>query len=123
MTTDEKKNAISPWESSEEIFTNAATRLGLSKEFHFEVVLGLDGPLPKGAIALIVAYPTPSDYEEQVKPAASSGALAARIQGQYPDAMWLPQKKQNACGPHALLHAIFNSSSRDHVGEFSHSES
>jgi len=60
-----KVHAIQPWESSPEIFTLAAHALRLLQDFRFVEVLSLEKSLPKSTIALVLVYPTPSNYETQ----------------------------------------------------------
>lgn len=107
--------AIEPWESSPEIFTSAAHSLGLSEEFYFVDVLDLEGKLPQGTVALVLAYTTPDDYESQQELNATQ-ARGIAWNGESFNVVWLSQKVQNACGPYALFHATFNSIGRDHVG-------
>lgn len=90
--------------------------MGLATGFHFEDVLELDGQLPKQTVALILTYTTPEDYEEQktdTKDAREPTGTDRDV-----DAIWLYQTVQNACGPYALFHAIFNSNGWHHLGEF-----
>ena len=113
--------SIQPWESSAEVFTSGAIQLGLSDKLHFEEVFSLEDSLPAQTVALILVYPTSSDYEEQkVKEATSLQGPADAKELQDLDVLWLSQKVQNACGPYALFHAVFNSSSRHHVSKLRH---
>jgi ubiquitin carboxyl-terminal hydrolase L3 len=109
--------AVKPWESSSEVFTEGACALGLSKDFHFEEVLGLEGPLPRGTVALILTYITPTDYETQKAESEDLLETTAAASEQDSTVVWLPQKVQNACGPHSLFHAVFNSICRHHLGK------
>lgn len=111
------KQAINPWESSSEIFTAGAHSLGLSEEFRFEDVLGLAGPLPDGTVALVLVYITPDHYESQKARIASEDESGVATGRQDPNVVFLSQKVQNACGPYALFHAVFNSIARDHIGK------
>merc|ERR1711939_817412 len=91
-----KMKSIQPWESSAEVFS-------------------LEDSLPAQTVALILVYPTSSNYEEQkAKEATSLQGSADAIELRDLDVLWLSQKVQNACGPYALFHAVFNSSSRHH---------
>lgn len=116
-------HAIQPWESSPEVFTKAAHILGLAHEFEFMQVLSLEDPLPQNTVALILVYPTPSDYETQK---TANDRLADCKQSvvceEDHDIIWLRQRVHNACGPYALLHAIFNSIAREHLSELCSSE-
>jgi len=108
---------IQPWESSAEVFTSGGSQLGLSDRLHFEEVWSLEGSLPARSVALILVYPTRTDYEEQKQKEENFLQGSASTMGQQDlDVVWLPQKVQNACGPYALLHAVFNSKSRHHLG-------
>jgi ubiquitin carboxyl-terminal hydrolase L3 len=109
--------AVKPWESSSEVFTKGARALGLSEDFHFEEVLGLEGPLPGGTIALVLTYITPADYETQKSKSEDLLKTTAAASEQDSTVVWLPQKVQNACGPHSLFHAVFNSNCRHHLGK------
>jgi ubiquitin carboxyl-terminal hydrolase L3 len=111
------KRAIKPWESSSEVFTDGAHELGLSKELHFEDVLELAGPLPERTVALILTYTTPADYERRREKDGDIRKTTAGAEDQGPDVIWLSQDVQNACGPYALFHAIFNSNGRNHLGK------
>lgn len=109
--------AIKPWESSSEVFTAGGHSLGLSEELHFEDVLGLEGPLPEGTVALILVYITPDDYEDLAAVTASGDASGFATERQDDNVVFLSQRVQNACGPYALFHAVFNSIGRDHIGK------
>lgn len=107
------KHTIQPWESTEEVFTDGAHELGVSKHFSFEPVLD---SLPARTIALILIYPTPSDYEEQKEAKETNHLRQPESQAIGPrDAIWLSQRVQNACGPYALLHAVLNSEAGHHL--------
>lgn len=115
------KHTIQPWESTEEIFTEGAHELGLSRDLTFEPVLG---SLPERTIAIILIYPTPSHYEEQKKNERADSARQSETQAtQACDVVWLSQEVQNACGPYALLHAVLNSDGRLHLRELDPSTS
>jgi ubiquitin carboxyl-terminal hydrolase L3 len=109
--------AIKPWESSSDVFTAGAQELGLSEELHFEDVLGLENPLPRGTVALILIYITPENYESEKARHAAVDKSTATAECQNLNVVWLPQNVQNACGPYALFHAVFNSNGRDHIGK------
>jgi ubiquitin carboxyl-terminal hydrolase L3 len=110
------ERSIQPWESSGSIFTQGAHALGLSEELHFVDVFSLEESLPVGTLAVILVYPTVSNYEEQKRLDAKEYELGAEVH-ELPHAVWFPQKVQNACGPYALLHAVFNSTCRHRIGK------
>lgn len=103
---------IQPWESTEDVFSNGAHELGLSSSLSFEPVF--EQVLPARTIALILIYPTPPDYEEKKEAEEAKSAQQPRITQAIEDCdvVWLSQKVQNACGPYALLHSIYNSDGR-----------
>jgi ubiquitin carboxyl-terminal hydrolase L3 len=110
------QRSIQPWESSGSIFTQGAHALGLSEELRFVDVFSLEETLPGGTLAMILVYPTVPNYEEQKEIDAKKRELGAEVE-ESPHAVWFSQKVQNACGPYALLHAVFNSRCRHRLGK------
>jgi ubiquitin carboxyl-terminal hydrolase L3 len=105
--------SIQPWESSEEVFTSAASQLGLPETLLFREIWDLEDFLPSGTIALILVYPTAMDYEEQkTKGSIPPDTSDYESDHRNLDVTYLSQKVQNACGPYALFHAVFNSHAR-----------
>jgi hypothetical protein len=73
------QRSIQPWESSGSIFTQGAHTLGLSEELHFVDVFNLEESLLVGTLAVILVYPTVSDYEEQKELDAKKHGLSAEV--------------------------------------------
>jgi ubiquitin carboxyl-terminal hydrolase L3 len=116
----EHPRSIQPWESSEEVFTSAASQLGLPETLFFKEIWDLQDFLPSGTIALILVYPTPTDYEERKTRGSISPGDSDHGTGQQNlDVTYLSQKVQNACGPYALFHAVFNSHARQRISKAS----
>jgi ubiquitin carboxyl-terminal hydrolase L3 len=109
---------MQPWESSGTIFTQGAHALGLSRELCFVDVFSLEDTLPNGTLAVILVYPTPPNYEEQRQMSVEGHKIGAE-EHEVPHAMWFQQRVQNACGPYALLHAVFNSTCYERLGNLS----
>ncbi|KAJ4345439.1 ubiquitinyl hydrolase 1 [Didymosphaeria variabile] len=107
-----------PLESNPEIFTQFIHALGVSPVLRFEDVLALDEPslLPHPALALILTYPTPIDYEERraAEEAAAQKEERSRDR-QDVDVVWFKQTINNACGFYAILHAISNGEGRHFI--------
>ena len=106
--------AIRPWESNPKVFTDAARQLGLSPHLHFEDVFD---SVPSRTIALVLAYPTPKEYEERKEEEENSDTtLAYAAKPLNLKDIWFKQTTQNSCGPVALAHAIFNPFRPENIG-------
>lgn len=88
-----------PLESDPEVFTSLAHDLGLSKRFRFEDVFTLE---PQPAIATILIWPTPEDYDERLKKRRAD----ERVRGE--EVIWMEQTINNACGLYSILHVLLN---------------
>lgn len=81
-------------------------------------VFSLEETLPSGTLAVILVYPTPPDYEEQRQKVVKGHKFGAE-EHEIPHAVWFQQRVQNGCGPYALLHAVFNSTCCEQLGNLS----
>lgn len=110
-----------PLESSPEIFTELAHKLGLSASLEFQDVLSLDntdllGLLPRPAYGLILVFPTTEAYEKRVR--YEDGQLeSSQGSEQSGDVVFFKQTINNACGLYAILHATCNGEARKKIGE------
>ncbi|BCS26189.1 uncharacterized protein APUU_50900S [Aspergillus puulaauensis] len=74
---------------------------------------------PRPALALVLAFPAPSDYDEKLE------AQERKKSDQNKDVkganvMWYKQTINNACGPYAILHAVCNGDARNGILPNSH---
>jgi len=107
-----------PLESDPEVFTGLIHRLGVSKQLEFQDVFSLDEPefLPHPALALILIFPTSTEYEaHQAKVEATRSEYTGSGDGE--DVTWFKQTIHNACGLYGLLHAVANGAARDFIGK------
>lgn len=109
-----------PLESNPDVFNNLIGLLGASKSLTFEDVLSLDEPdlLPHPTVALILVFPTTSDYEAR-KAAEDAERGEYRNSGDDEDILWFKQTINNACGLYGILHALTNGEARDMIGNSS----
>ncbi len=110
-----------PLESNPIIFTKLIHKLGVSPSLAFHDVLSIDEPnllaiIPRPALALILVFPTSSNYEEYK---AIEEASRAHYDGSGEDepVMWYRQTINNACGLYGILHAVSNGDSRHFISE------
>jgi ubiquitin carboxyl-terminal hydrolase L3 len=108
-----------PLESNPVLFTQLIHQIGVSPILAFHDVLSIDDSellaiSPRPALALVLAFPTSSDYEKNLE---EQGRL---IPDHYETAegenvMWYKQTINNACGLYAILHAVSNGDARDFI--------
>lgn len=109
-----------PLESSPEIFTELAHKLGLSTLLEFQDVLSLDdaellGLLPRLAYGLILVFPTTETYEKKIE---NEDAELENFQASThnDDVVFFRQTINNACGLYAILHVVCNGQARKKIG-------
>lgn len=109
-----------PLESNPDVFNNLIGLLGASQSLIFEDILSLDEPeqLPHPAVALILVFPTTSEYEAR-EAAADRERGEYRTSGDDEDILWFKQTINNACGLYGILHALTNGGARDMIGTVS----
>lgn len=110
-----------PLESNPILFTELSHQLGLSTDLEFHDVLSLDdldllALVPRPTLALVLAFPTSSDYETEITE-KDKGTIEYARSGDEEDVMWYKQTINNACGLYGILHAISNGAARDFIGE------
>ncbi|CAN3359068.1 ubiquitin carboxyl-terminal hydrolase Yuh1p [Diutina catenulata] len=103
------ERSVIPLESNPAIFTELATRLGLSPVLSFHDVYSLTDPdllafLPQPIYAVILLFPLTGGYEEYRK---SEDADAHGYDNEN-DVVWFKQTIRNGCGLYALLHVLGN---------------
>jgi ubiquitin carboxyl-terminal hydrolase L3 len=114
-----KKHFI-PLESNPGLFTQLIHKLGVSTALSFHDVWSLDDHellslVPRPVLAVIVAFPTTSDYEDRL--AQENASLEPKAPyGESNDVIWFKQTINNACGLYGILHAITNGHARDFIG-------
>ncbi|KAI0876664.1 ubiquitin carboxyl-terminal hydrolase, family 1, partial [Hypoxylon argillaceum] len=69
--------------------------------------------VPRPVLALIIVFPTPSDYEARLD---QESDLIAKND----DVIWFKQTINNACGLYAIIHAVANGRARDYIEPGSH---
>ncbi|KAI5861922.1 ubiquitin carboxyl-terminal hydrolase, family 1 [Durotheca rogersii] len=102
-----------PLESNPDVFNNLISLLGASQSLVFEDVLSLDEPdlLPHPAVALILVFPTTSNYEAR-KVAEDAARGEYNSSEDHEDVLWFKQTINNACGLYGILHALANGEAR-----------
>jgi hypothetical protein len=72
---------------------------------------------PRPALALVLAFPTPSDYDEKLE--AQARTKSDRNEDMNgANVVWYKQTINNACGLSAILHAACNGDARDSIREW-----
>lgn len=99
-------DAVIPLESNPEIFTEFASKLGLSPLLNFTDIYSLDDPdlisfIPRPIHAIILLFPITEKYEQFKDSEPVENIDNSQI-------VWLKQVVKNACGLHALLHSLLN---------------
>lgn len=111
-----------PLESNPALFTELVHSLGLSSALEFHDVLSLDDAdllalVPRPTLALILVFPTSSDYETEIAD-KDKDAIQYVKSGENEDVVWYKQTINNACGLYGILHAVSNGAARDFIGEY-----
>ncbi|GIK02219.1 ubiquitinyl hydrolase 1 [Aspergillus viridinutans] len=108
-----------PLESNPVLFTHLIHQIGVSPVLAFHDVLSVDDPellaiTPRPALALVLVFPTSSDYERNLE---EQGRLIPDDYetGEGENVMWYKQTINNACGLYAILHAVSNGDARDFI--------
>lgn len=109
-----------PLESNPTIFTDLMHKLGVSKSLAFYDVLSVDDPdllawIPRPVLALVFVFPTPHDYWK-IEKEIEENRPEYNGSGENEDVIWFKQTINNACGLHALLHAVTNAEARSYIG-------
>jgi ubiquitin carboxyl-terminal hydrolase L3 len=110
-----------PLESNPVLFTHLINQIGVSPILAFHDVLSVDDPellaiTPRPALALVLVFPTSSDYEKNLE---EQGRLIPDHYetGDGENVMWYKQPINNACGLYAILHAVSNGDARDFISK------
>ena len=108
-------------ESNPDLFTELVHALGLSSALEFHDVLSLDDAellalVPRPTLALILVFPTSSDYETEIAN-KDKDAIQYVKSGEDEDVVWYKQTINNACGLYGILHAVSNGAARDFIGK------
>lgn len=109
---------FTPLESDPEVFNGLIRLLGAPSSLAFQDVLSLDDPtlLPRGALALILVFPTSGGYEARKAIEDEPRQSHENREGDE-DVMWFKQTINNACGFYGILHALSNGEARDMIGK------
>ena len=109
-----------PLESNPALFTSLVHTIGVSSALEFHDVLSLDDDLlalvPRPTLALILVFPTSSDYETDIA-SKDKDIIEYTKSGGKEDVVWYKQTINNACGLYGILHAVSNGAARDFIGE------
>jgi ubiquitin carboxyl-terminal hydrolase L3 len=110
-----------PLESNPVLFTHLINQIGVSPILAFHDVLSVDDPellaiTPRPALALVLVFPTSSDYEKNLE---EQGRLIPDHYetGDGENVMWYKQTINNACGLYAIFHAVSNGDARDFISK------
>lgn len=108
-------------ESNPDLFTRLIHELGVSEDLAFHDVLSLAEPdllgmIPRPVLALVIVFPTPSDYEDRLA-RENESTPAAWSNGNDADVVWFKQTINNACGLYGILHAITNGPARQYISK------
>jgi ubiquitin carboxyl-terminal hydrolase L3 len=110
-----------PLESNPVLFTHLINQIGVSPILAFHDVLSVDDPellaiTPRPALALVLVFPTSSDYEKNLEEQAR--LIPDHYEtGDGENVMWYKQTINNACGLYAILHAVSNGDARDFISK------
>jgi ubiquitin carboxyl-terminal hydrolase L3 len=113
-----------PLESNPDLFTQIARQLGLSDAVAFHDVLSLEDDallalVPRPALALVLVFPTSTDYEASVAGEDAREDVAEYAgSGELEPVVWYKQTINNACGLYGILHAVSNGSARESIGKW-----
>jgi ubiquitin carboxyl-terminal hydrolase L3 len=97
-----------PLESNPEVFTKLSHELGVAETLRFVEVWSLNEieHLPRPALALVLIFPTSTEYEQRKSSEDAGRQEYTKVPGD--GLMWIPQTINNACGLYAILHAACN---------------
>jgi ubiquitin carboxyl-terminal hydrolase L3 len=97
-----------PLESNPEVFTKLSHELGVAETLSFVEVWSLNEieHLPRPALALVLIFPTSTEYEQRKSSEDAGRQEYTKVPGD--GLMWIPQTINNACGLYAILHAACN---------------
>lgn len=127
-----KKHFI-PLESNPTLFTKLIHELGVSESLSFHDVWSLDenellALIPRPVLALVIAFPTPPNYENRLADINRNSAMAVhrkdrqKAEGEEEERelnndhiLWFKQTINNACGLYGILHAVLNGGARDYL--------
>jgi ubiquitin carboxyl-terminal hydrolase L3 len=110
-----------PLESDPDIFSSLSHELGVPPSLVFQDVLSIDDRellafVPRPVLALVLVFPSSSDYESSVRIEDESKQNYIE-RGEDDGVLWFQQTINNACGLYAVLHAVCNGDARGHIGE------
>lgn len=111
-----------PLESNPEVFNQLIHQLGVSDVLRFHDVWSLSEPeliasIPRPVLALVIAFPTPPQYENRLAEEKKLTPEYAKT-AEHEDVIWFKQTINNACGLYAILHAVSNGGARDFICMF-----
>lgn len=116
------KKHFTALESNPVLFTQLIHKLGVCESLVFRDVLSLTEPallatIPRPVLALVIVFPTSSDYEVRLAHENGSGSSTWE-NGDNANAVWFKQTINNACGLYGILHAITNGPARRCISMF-----
>lgn len=102
--------SLLPLESNPEVLTKYIHMLGVSKDWSFTDVVGLDPEMlewiPKPVKSIVLLFPCSEAYEKHRK--EENEKLSENLPKFPEDLFYMRQFTQNACGTVALIHSIAN---------------
>lgn len=107
-------------ENNPEVMSALVHKLGLSSNFSFHDVFGIEDPEllafnTRPAIALLLVFPISETYE-QFRQKEDQDVSDYNMKGDQEPVIWYKQTIRNACGLMAVLHASCNGKSRQLIG-------
>ncbi|PKX96924.1 ubiquitin carboxyl-terminal hydrolase isozyme L1 [Aspergillus novofumigatus IBT 16806] len=115
---------VEPLVTTQVVISSYDLRNSVSPILAFHDVLSVDDPellaiTPRPALALVLVFPTSSDYEKNLE---EQGRLIPDHYetGDGENVMWYKQTINNACGLYAIFHAVSNGDARDLIIPDSH---
>ncbi|XP_055849570.1 ubiquitin carboxyl-terminal hydrolase [Episyrphus balteatus] len=102
--------SLLPLESNPDVLTKYIHKLGVSKDYSFIDVVGLDPEMlewiPKPVKSIVLLFPCSEAYEKHRM--EENEKLAGNLPKFPEDLFYMRQFTQNACGTVALIHSIAN---------------